>query len=102
MVSAFSLIFGLDLASHKFRAYVFGFGDPTGFLRKHTLYVHGPGWTPIEVHLNTEGPMKVLGVLLDSDLSGTSQLETTKIRLQKGLSALQNNLCLGQRLSWVH
>ena len=33
--------------------------------------------------------MKVLGVLIDLDLSGTSQSETTKLRLKKGIDALQ-------------
>ena len=74
LVSAFSLIFGLDLATHKFRACVFSFGSPTNPMKQHTL--------------RTEGPVKVLGVHLDLDLSGKSQLEITRMRLKKGTAAL--------------
>jgi hypothetical protein len=65
-------------------AHVFGLGDPTYLLRHRTLYVHGPSWTPIEVRMNTEWPIKVLGVLIVLDLSGISQLETRSLNYRKG------------------
>ena len=89
IVSAFSLIFGLDLASKKFRAYIFSFGEPSSVLRNRTICIHGPGWTPEEVAFRTQGPVKVLGVHLDMDLSGSSQFAITKQRLRKGLTALR-------------
>ena len=90
LVSAFSLIFGLDLATHKFRAYVFSFGSPTNLMKHRTIRIHGPNWIPEDVTLRTEGPVKVLGVHLDLDLSGKSQLEITRMRLKKGIAALQS------------
>ena len=90
LVSAFSLIFGLDLATHKFRAYVFAFGSPANLMKHRTIRIHGPNWTPEDITLRTEGPVKVLGVHLDLDLSGKSQLEITRKRLKKGIAALQS------------
>jgi hypothetical protein len=89
LVSAFALIFGLDLATHKFRAYVFAFGSPTNLMKHRTIRIHGPNWTPEDVTLRTEGLVKVLGVHLDLDLSGKSQLEITRKRLKKEIAALQ-------------
>jgi len=90
LVSAFSLIFGLDLATHKFRAYVFAFGEPPSFLNHRSIRIHGPAWIPEVVTFRTEGPVKVLGVHLDLDLSGRSQLEISRKRLRKGLEALKS------------
>ena len=90
LVSAFSLIFGLDLATHKFRAYVFAFGEPLSFLNHRSIRIHGPAWIPEVVTFRTEGPVKVLGVHLDLDLSGRSQLEISRKRLRKGLEALKS------------
>jgi hypothetical protein len=56
MVSAFALLFGLYLATHIFRVYVFGVGDPISFRQHRTLYVHGPDWTPIEVQHTEKDP----------------------------------------------
>jgi hypothetical protein len=52
MVSAFALLFGLYSATHIFRAYVFGVGDPVRLLQHRTLIVHGPDCTPIDVQLH--------------------------------------------------
>jgi hypothetical protein len=90
LVSAFSLIFGLDLATYKFRAYVFAFGSPTNLMKHRTIRIHKPNWTPEDITLRTEGPVKVLGVHLDLDLSGKSQLEITRKRLKKRNAALQS------------
>jgi hypothetical protein len=90
LVSAFSLIFGLDLATRKFRAYVFAFGSPTNIMKHRTIRIHGPNWTPEDVTLRTEGLVKVLGVHLNLDLSGKSQLEITRMRLKKGIAALRS------------
>ena len=90
IVSAFSLIFGLDLATQKFRAYVFFFGSPTNLMKHRTIRIYRPNWTPENVTLRTERPVKVLGVHLDLDLSGKSQLEITRMRLRKGIAALQS------------
>ena len=83
IVSAFSIIFGLDIATVKLRTFChFPTGHiPTNFKQQH-IHIHTSGWKQHTINIATKGTLKVLGKTYDIS---SKKIDTTqyKITLQR-------------------
>jgi hypothetical protein len=96
LVSAFSIIFGLDIAVQKLRAVQIHWGSENPHADTNTtIIVHKDHWqTTTHVPLLSHNdplakPIKYLGVLFDYDNTGRSQLALTKLQIQTDFRSLQ-------------
>jgi hypothetical protein len=80
IVSAFCIIFGLDLADAKFRAFVSIFGSGVQHVRRR-LKIHKYGSVEHEVELQLDGSFKQVGVVLDMSGHHVSQFNLAKSKL---------------------
>ena len=95
IVSAFSIIFGLDIASQKLRAVQIHWGHETSALSNDlSLTVHHDHWSnttqvPLLSYDHPQAKaIKYLGVLFDYDNSGRTQLATTIKQIDRDFQAL--------------
>ena len=95
IVSAFSIVFGLDIATQKLRAVQIHWGhENSDFTADLSLAVHHGHWTntthvPLLSYDHPQAKaIKYLGVLFDYDNSGRTQLDTTIKQIERDFQAL--------------
>ena len=94
IVSAFSIIFGLDIAVAKLRAVQIHWGSEDSAETPTHITIHTEQWSnstlvPILSHDHPDAkPVKYLGVLFDFDNNNISQLRHTRELLQQRFSTL--------------
>ena len=95
IVSAFSIIFGLDIATQKLRAVQIHWGhENTALMNNLPLTVHHEHWThttqvPLLSYDHPQAKaIKYLGVLFDYDNSGRTQLASTTRQIEHDFQAL--------------
>ena len=87
IISAFALIFGLDIATHKLRAFHVNYDDVDGvYLRNQPpiiILIYKPGWIPHEIKLlnpkqlltHETSMLKYLGIPIDLDNTSHSLMK---------------------------
>ena len=84
IVSAFAIIFGLDIATSKLRTFqhLVGISSPRTPL---IVDIHTSGWVPVSIPVATTGTLKALGMLYDisSPNLHQSQFLATKLRAER-------------------
>jgi hypothetical protein len=85
IVSAFTLLFGLQLATKKFRGFAVNWGNEYREMAKEVI-IHGQGWTEAAVTLQGDGSLKHLGVFWDMDMTNYSQRQALMTRLRGALA----------------
>ena len=81
IVSAYAIIFGLDIATTKLRTFLH---HPSGIIPKTPTYsinIHTTGWIEHKINISTTGTLKALGKLFDissTDTHGTQFKETLR------------------------
>ena len=96
IVSAFSIIFGLDIATQKLRAVQVHWGSEDPNADQHVdIVVHTDNWHNVSHvpllswdHPDAK-PIKYLGVLYDFDNTGRTQLAATRLQIITDLHVLQ-------------
>ena len=96
IVSAFSIIFGLDIATQKLRAVQIHWGSEDPMADQHVnIAVHTDNWFNVSQvpllswdHPDAK-PIKYLGVLYDFDNAGRTQLAATRLQIATDLRVLQ-------------
>ena len=92
LVSAFCLIFGLEVAAHKLRCFHLTWGNPNRPAPTHIL-IHLVGWTPREVPLQSDGLMKHLGVRWDMSMDNDTQERLATTQLSTALARMSSMPC---------
>ena len=105
IVSAFCIIFGLDIATTKLRTFHLQWGngnldlapsDDSPQQAPDTLLVHTDRWIPQTVRLASTGIMKHLGVHWDMRCDGASICQLTLDNLEAAISRLRPFPCIKQ------
>ena len=100
IVSAFSIIFGLDIAVHKLRAVQVHWGNENLLAdAQNTITVHDDRWEntaliPLLSHDHIHAkPIKYLGVHFDYDNTGHTQLQLTRQQVGNDFRSLHRKYC---------
>ena len=88
LVSAFSCLVGIRLAHQKFRAFAPNWGLPS-LSRASTVTIHTPGWTALDIPLQSDGTFKWLGVHWDLSMRNDTQFRMLKLHLLQQLTLLR-------------
>ena len=91
IVSAYAIIFGLDIATSKLRTFLHHPSGKKPNSSPQRITIHTSGWIPTHIRIATSGKLKALGKLYDIssiDLHKT-QYEETLLRAQKSCNILQ-------------
>ena len=92
IVSAFAIVFGMEVRSDKLRAFHYSFGK---FKENcpSDLIIHTLGWVPTSVPIATQGDLKFLGVSHDPLGVGSTQLELTKAIIEADCNVISTRRC---------
>jgi hypothetical protein len=109
VVSAFCIVFGLDIATLKLRTFHVSWGNencgllqPTGkpYLdsngkvdTRDYISIYQGNWVETRIPLASEGAMRYLGVHWDMNLSGQTIMTTTIDKLEAALARIQSFPC---------
>ena len=87
LVSIFAMIFGLDRAHPKLRTLTTHWsGTPWHQTKMSPIKVHKSSWNSINVPIQFQGQLKLLGTIFDYDNSGKTQYEKTDQQLRQASS----------------
>jgi hypothetical protein len=81
MVSAFCIVFRLQLNTEKFRAFSVSWGNPMNQIS--SMLIHTEKWVPVTVQLQRDGTMKHLGVRWDMSLDNEIMYAGDKVTRAK-------------------
>ena len=93
ILSAFTVLFDMELSPSKLRLAVFG-PCPPDMGPTPGLVIHGNLWAPTHVPLRTSGTIRMLGVTFDTTGPQRTQKVATKLRLERACTTL----CAQRRL----
>jgi hypothetical protein len=88
IVSAFCLIFGLQMMPKKLRAFRMDFSELKDRRPAEELTVHLKGWEPHPIPIRTDGHCKYLGVLIDTEFNFKAEFEQLLSRIRRCLTVL--------------
>jgi hypothetical protein len=88
IVSAFCLIFGLQMMPKKLRAFRMDFSALKNRRPEEELIVHLKNWEPHPIPIRTEGHCKYLGVLVDTEFDFKAEFSQLLSRLRRCLTVL--------------
>ena len=83
IMSAFALLFDLDISVPKLRAVCLGPAPPNP-----TLTIHGPGWSPTIIPVRTQGSLTILGLTVDLASPQVTQPQKTLTHLIQAATIL--------------
>ena len=90
IVSAFCILFQMELNSSKFRAFAINWGsDHQEEMRTMTIYTKG--WTPMTINMQHDGTMTHLGVDWDMSLHNTTMFNRVKQMVRTTLDLVVNS-----------
>ena len=89
LVSIFAMIFGLDIAHSKLRTLdTHWAGSHERQTKMEPITVHKSSWASVEVPIQHNGHLKLLGTMFDWDNSGKTQLAKCEQQLKHSASIL--------------
>jgi hypothetical protein len=88
IVSAFCLIFGLQMMPKKLRAFRMDFTALKNRRPEEELTVHLKDWEPHPIPIRTEGHCKYLGVLIDTQFNFQAEFDQLLLRIRRSLLVL--------------
>ena len=103
IVSAYAIIFGLDIATSKLRTFLHHPSGKKPNSSPQRITIHTSGWIPTHIRIATSGKLKALGKIYDIssiDLHKT-QYEETLLRAQKSCNILQRTRGSHKNLTMV-
>jgi ribonuclease HI len=91
IVSAFSIIFGLDIAKSKLRSFVHSIHVEHS--KPQSFYIYTTGWKKQSVPILASGTLKSLGMLYDisSEQLHKTQFEVTKLRAERSCNIVKRS-----------
>lgn len=90
VVSAFCIIFQLELNTSKFRAFGINWNNPANWSTQNTIVIHTLGWQPTTVPLDTDGSIKHLGYQHDMHKSDLTQFTLIHSKFKQALNIIQS------------
>ena len=87
IVSAFCILFDIQLSMAKFRAFMILWSN-SNRMTPDQLFIHTRGWVRMPVTLDTSGSFKHLGVVCDLDASSDTQFKLNLALVKKMVTAL--------------
>ena len=101
LVSAFTIIAGLDVALAKFRAFHLVWSANYWNYKEAKIGIHTGKWVRTEIALKNKGTIKMLGILHDHLNNGMEQHKAVLLRIKRAVAALMSKQAPNQGINYV-